>query len=761
MLTRYGPGNGLYGAKKMRNDSIGFFWDDTPPPKPPKAVTLKRMPPKPTWLEPDYLPGLEEALLFAAGIGPIQHMTVEEIMQAHINNEEMILDVECYSNYFLAMFMSTKSRKVAFVEATEDTPLDRAKLSWLLSGFTSIGFNSISYDIPMCRIALTGASTEKLKECSDKIIQEEIRGSDVARAMKAPAVKHDHIDLIEVAPLFAGLKTYAGRMHSKKMQDLPFHPATRLNAGQLAITRYYCANDCTNTLDMREYLREQIDLRVELSNQYKVDLRSKSDAQIAEAVIGSELEGILGYRPKRPTIEVGTVYKYRVPDFLKFQTPLMNWALDTIRRADFIVDYTGSIGLPPEVKDLDLTIANSIYRMGIGGLHSSESCQAHHTNKDYIIIDKDVTSYYPFIILNQQLFPSHLGPAFLRVFGGIVQRRVDAKRMGMAVTADSLKIVVNGTFGKLGSKWSIFYSPDLLIQTTVTGQLSLLMLIERLELAGINVVSANTDGIVIKVPRKALELFNAIVAQWEQETNFQTEETRYMALYSRDVNNYIAIKQKEVKNADGTVSWIEEPDGTKNKGAYANPWASKKNLAMRMHKNPTTTICVEAVEAFLTKGVPVEQTIHADKDITKFVTVRSVRGGAVKVWNRTLPDHSSQEELVRMAGFSPWYGDSWKHAEASDRGATTFEGAYNQAVSMLSEPGACDYIGKSVRWYYGKNVEGEMVYATTGNKVPRSDGAVPLMELNDNFPEDLDHDWYVEEARRILVQIAAMPAEAA
>lgn len=722
---------------------------------------MKRMPPKPTWLDPSYLPGLEEALLFAAGRGPVQQMTMEELMQAHINNEELIVDVECYPNYFLAMFMSTKSRKVTYVEMTADTPLDRAKLSWLLTGFTTFGFNSISYDIPMCRIALSGATTTELKECSDKIIVEQIRGSDVARGKKAPSLKHDHIDLIEVAPLFAGLKTYAGRMHSKKMQDLPFHPATFLSFAQIAITRYYCANDCTNTLDMREYLREQIDLRVELSNQYRVDLRSKSDAQIAEAVIGSELEGILGYRPKRPTIEVGTVYKYRIPDFLKFDTPLMNWALNIIRQADFVVDHTGSIGLPPEVKDLDLTIANSIYRMGIGGLHSSESTQAHHTDKDYVIIDKDVTSYYPFIILNQGLFPSHLGPAFLRVFGGIVQRRVEAKKMGMAVTADSLKIVVNGTFGKLGSKWSIFYSPDLLIQTTVTGQLSLLMLIERLELAGINVVSANTDGIVIKVPRKGIEVFNAIIAQWEQDTNFQTEETRYMALYSRDVNNYIAIKQKEVKNADGSITWVEEPDGTKNKGAYANPWASKKNLAMRMHKNPTTTICVEAVEAFLTKGVPVEKTIYADNDITKFVTVRSVKGGAVKVWNRTLPEHSSKEELVRMAGFRPWYGDSWKHEDASDRGAMTFDNAYEVAKSILSEPGACDYIGKSVRWYYGKNVEGELVYGMTGNKVPRSDGAVPYMELNDNFPADIDHEWYVEEARRILVQIAAIEEEAA
>ena len=64
-----------------------------------------------------------------------------------------------------------------------------------------------------------------------------------------------------------------------------------------------------------------------------------------------------------------------------------------------------------------------------------------------------------------------------------------------------MEVVVNGTFGKLGNMFSIIYSPDLLFQVTLTGQLTLLLLIERLELAGVRVVSANTDGIVIKCHR--------------------------------------------------------------------------------------------------------------------------------------------------------------------------------------------------------------------------------------------------------------------
>lgn len=734
----------------MRKDAVGFFWDDTPPPPAPKAEKIKRQPPEPTWLRPDYLPGLAEAQRF-----PVHVMSIQELTEAAQAREELITDVESYPNYFLVCFTSRVTGKVFYLEEILNvSKLDCKLLAWILTTFTTVGFNSNNYDIPICQMAAAGLGPMELWAATHRIIVEEVRGSDVMRERKVKALKVDHIDLIEVAPLMASLKTYAGRLHAPKMQDLPFKPGTVLTMDQITITRWYCVNDITNTQLLRETLNEHIELRYELSNEYLVDLRSKSDAQIAEAVIGHEFKRRTGTRAQRPEIEVGTVYRYKVPHFMHFQTPLMNWALNVIRNANFVVEHTGSIAMPEEIKELHLRINQSVYRMGIGGLHSSEQVAAHYTDKDNILFDKDVTSYYPFIILNLGLAPHHLGLPFLHVYREIVERRIAAKQAKNKVVADSLKIVVNGSFGKLGSKYSILYSPDLLIQVTVTGQLSLLMLIERLELAGIPVVSANTDGIVIKCPRPLQSLMNAIVAQWEKDTGFPTEETRYMALFSRDVNNYIAVKQKfdEEKKV-----WIEQPDGTKNKGAYANPWASKKNMAERLHKNPTATICVEAVESYLTKGIPVVTTIRNATDITKFVAVRTVKGGAVKVWERDPPPpHSTEEELIRLAGFEECAKDAWILPGESARSARYGRDAYKLAVDSLSKPGRTDYVGKTVRWYYAKGVAGELVYATSGNKVPRSDGAKPLMVLDGTFPDDVDFDWYVNEAVRILQDIRAV-----
>lgn len=662
----------------MRPDALGLWWRDEPIVKVLKEK-IKRTPPEPVWLLPDYLPHHAEALAFDVPL-----MNDEELWRARARGDKLLFDVEVYPNYFLVSFASYTTGAVVYFEMTPEAPaLDTDRLRWLFDNFTVVGFNSYHYDLPMLALALAGKTCAQIKGATDKIIIDDWRASDVLKAYGAKALKpRDHIDLIEVAPLSANLKIYGGRLHAPRMQDLPFHPAAMLSDAQRAIVRWYNVNDLVQTGFLYAALEDQIALRETLGREYRLDLRSRSDAQIAEAVITEEITRLNGHRPQKVTVEPGTVYYYAVPGFLRYETPLMNWALDIVRHAQFVVGEHGSVELPQEVRALTLEIAGGKYRMGIGGLHSSETNVAHVADEEWMIVDRDVTSYYPSIILNLNLYPPHLGPNFIRVFRSIVERRVHAKHTGDKVTADSLKITANGTFGKTASKYSVLYAPNLMFQVTLTGQLSLLMLIERLELRGIHVVSANTDGIVIMCQRARRTEMEAIVASWERDTGFETEETEYCAHYARDVNNYIAIK------ADGK--------GVKSKGAYNNPWAHPKQAIFRMHKNPVTTVCLDAVEALLTTGTSYQDTIRACRDIRKFVVVRRVKGGAVQ------------------------------------------DG---------------EYLGGAVRWYYSTAETGEMVYARSGNKVPRSDGARPLMQLPEQFPDDVDFEWYERETEKILREI--------
>jgi hypothetical protein len=67
-----------------------------------------------------------------------------------------------------------------------------------------------------------------------------------------------------------------------------------------------------------------------------------------------------------------------------------------------------------------------------------------------------------------------------------------------------------------------------------------------------------------------------------------------------------------------------------------------------------------------------------------------------------------------------------------------------------------EYLGKAIRWYYAQGMEGEIVYAKSGNKVPRSDGAKPLMVLPEAFPNDVDFGWYIREAEEMLNEIGGV-----
>lgn len=538
---------------------------------------------------------------------------------------ELECDTEVYPNYTLIAFKCSKTKRVALFEMAPQWgwSIDEAKMNWILRHFQIITFNGKKFDDAIIWATLAGCNNTEVKSISDKlIIKDEDTGKkryfvrDACKEFGFEVPRYNHVDLFELTALRPGLKTLAGRLHASRMQDLPYDPAKELTLEEAINVRHYCVNDLDVTAIVKEEVRSEIQLREQLSDEYSLDLRSYSDAQIAEHVLYAEVSKALGYKPRRPIIPAHTVYKYDAPAFVGFQTPMMREVFEGILSSDFVISEKGQ---PKNeyLKGLKIKINETTYTMGVGGLHSTEKKKAHYAKDGYMLIDRDVASYYPYIILNNGFFPKHLTAVFLDVYRKIVERRLEAKALSKSkdkaiakmnkIIADALKITINGSFGKLGSMFSNLYSPDLLIQVTLTGQLALLMLIEALELVGIQVVSANTDGIVIKCHESKYDQLNMIVKSWEEHTSFETEETQYSALFSRDVNNYIAIKK-------GGEEW-------KGKGRFGE--ASRK-------KQPTAEVCATAVAEYLMKGTPISETILNQDSLTGFITVKNVRGGGEK-----------------------------------------------------------------------------------------------------------------------------------
>lgn len=589
---------------------------------------------------------------------------------------DVAFDVETYKNFFMAGFKHIETGQYFYAEMRPGKPFPIELVRRAMFHFRTIGFNSLGYDLPVTQAVLNGATCEQAKAVSDAIIIEGER-------LNLHNCPYNHVDLIEVAPLEGSLKLYAARVHCKRMQELPIDPHAWLTDQEIEDTIEYNFNDLDNTeliyVEPNYGLKPHIELRERLGAEIGMDIRSKSDAQVGEAYINAKLKEASGKFPRKPEFDPDFQFYYQPPEWLEFDAPQLRQALEIVRTVPFTLDASGAPMMPAALASLSFKFGSCTYKMGMGGLHSSEKTVAHKSDEDGSLEDHDVVSFYPWLIINSGFFPKHLGEIFIQIFkDDLVLRRMELKKLKDKLEA-GLKIAINGIFGKLGSAYSTIFSPDLLIQVTVTGQLVILKLIEMIENAGIPVVSANTDGVILKKHVSKDNVLKDVIAKWESITSLGTEETRYSAVYSRDVNNYIAIKE------DGSY---------KAKGTYSER-GSAQNSAMS--KNPEHLICSDAVALLLSKGVDVEDTIRNCRDIRRFVSVRNVRGGAHK--------------------------DGY-------------------------------FIGKCIRWYYAKGVSGTINYISSGNMVPKSEGAKPLMELPDEFPDDVDFDWYVAKAYKMLGDLA-------
>lgn len=544
--------------------------------------------------------------------------TVEEL-RALPAGEEFIFDVESYINYFLVAFKHCASGKVAIVEDSPEIDLDINLLAYMMTKFLLIGFNSTNYDMPIIALAMRGENCAQLKQITNRIISGE-NPRDILKEYESWLPTSNHIDVIEIPPAQGSLKKFAAMLHCKQMQELPYPPEKQLTRDEAYNVMLYCLNDLDNTQLIYEELSVEITLREHLGKKYDQDLRSKSDPQIAETVIRSEVAKVNGKYSKPTKVDAGTIFHYEPPEFLQFKTPLLQQALEQIREMEFEVAESGYV-IAKALDGLELPIGSTVYKMGKGGLHSKEKSIAYRATEDWLIVDDDVASYYPRLILNSGLYPKNMGEAFLVVYNELVESRLVDKKAKRYSDAESKKVVVNGTFGKLSNPYSAMYAPNMLIHVTVTGQLALLMLIEALELVGIKVISANTDGLIKYVHRDQYATMREIVKAWEKQTALETEETKYAALYSRDINNYIAVKLPDDK---GVVK-------VKGKGAYFDPrYEQDKTSIYRFKKNPQNTICLKAIYALLVDGTPIEKTITECREIHHFVTVRNVKGGGYK-----------------------------------------------------------------------------------------------------------------------------------
>ena len=612
-----------------------------------------------------------------------------------------------------------------------DKPKDMDKLLAMMDdpNYTWVGFNSKNFDsVITSGVVGWDMTPHEIKHVViPKIIEDRLQPFQIYRKGHHEMPQFDssrrHIDLFNVAPgVKTSLKVYMARMHAETLQDLPYHHDDEIDTpAKRKVVEQYCGNDIAGTHELFTRLQEEIELRRHLSDEFDLDLMSKSDAQMAEAIFHKALNLPKAKSPPE-------FVQYVLPKHIvKTSNKVLKELIEQSEAWDFEINQNNGSPVQPDwMKDGIVAINNGRYKFGLGGLHSTHDTQLYvHTDEEYEVSDFDAASYYPFTIVNCGFVPKMAGAKgekFIELYKSFLERRLDAKRVGNKKVANSLKILLNGTYGKLGSMYSRLYAPDLLLGVTITGQLNLLCLIDELEkIKGVTVLSANTDGIMVKFLRSARAKVEAVFAKNSKRTGYEYEETPYRTVALRDVNNYIAI------TLDGKV---------KGKGTHAD--VDSKPDPLKTHRS--FTICSKAVLAYIKDGTPVEETIANCDDIRDFVSMANGDG------------QSGGIQTVEVAMFDDWVEIEqrvWENHLGKQAKRKSRPPAYEGPVE-----GSETHLGRIVRWYISNDPKVPAIRTVKGlRQVPLTDGGRVCMQLPKKIPKDLNRQWYVDYANKMLAEM--------
>lgn len=558
----------------------------------------------------------------------------EILPRAPGDKQTLVVDLEAFPNWFCVGVSDGARRKVF----ASHTPGEIARVAKALrnKNVAVATFNGFMYDDIILRAicANPAITPERVHALSQRIIDPQDGEEEEAnfRARYTDTPWGYSIDVFQLLNGKGSLKEHACRSNAPEVGESPYDFGEPLPPEGYEPVMHYCGCDVDNTAEKLRALWKLVVLRAGLDQMFGLGPKvyALSEQGIAQATFlklhrDRTGEYVSATREACRANPDNNTSEWDFDDILskrvKFHTSTFQVIYNRLRQTGRLVALDAHLGkwelkcagLPD---DLALPVAGHRFQLGVGGLHSIDGPGIFRATRDSKIIDLDVTSFYPSIIINEALHPKHLGPAFVEDMRSLRDKRVELKRAGKKVESDALKIVVNATFGKLNDIWSPIRSVPDAMRVTINGQMFLLMLIEQLHVVGADILSANTDGVTIRWSGDDNVLALAVKA-WENATGYELERTDYSVYARRDVNAYVAagtdgkIKVKGafmlLPHQGGNLKIKEGPDNTKGDGL----------------------IVKRAAIAFLANGTPIRETVATARPEELFYYQRCKNGGTL------------------------------------------------------------------------------------------------------------------------------------
>lgn len=364
-----------------------------------------------------------------------------------------------------------------------------------------VGHNSQGYDVPVLQSIIEGKNPYIT---SKNIVEKNLR--------QWPTLDIIHYDVMD--DTFFSLKMVEG-CFGKDISETPvdFDSPIPLTEEEKRQEESYNRDDLDQTkLDFFDKdLMGKFKAKLELISLYGLSYRmlTKTGAQIAAKILGSKaipgIEHMYIAPPKYPFLELKN-------------EQLLNFYLNEDFRAG---------------KKLTLSLCGLEHTFGAGGCHAG--IKMYKSKKCMYF---DVSGYYNLIMINLDLFPRTIPEKGKQLYTELYHTQLKYKITAPEKRAP-LKIVLLAVWGSTLAKYSDFYDPQKGSLITITGQIFIADLLEKLENL-VRCVQTNTDGIIVEPYNwDDEEKIMDIVKEWEKRTGFVIKKDEIFDVVQRDVNNYM------------------------------------------------------------------------------------------------------------------------------------------------------------------------------------------------------------------------------
>ena len=526
----------------------------------------------------------------------------------------LVFDIEIFINCFHCCIKNTETKELLLYECSHR----KNNISDLINLFDNseymfCGYNNIHYDNPI--INMLRKYREQIKnldyiricnnlfQLSNIIINED--GIEKWKEFKY-ATDYATVDLLTMLfsdKLRVGLKEMQVTMKFKNVQEYNNEDFNKpISDEDIPEMIKYNINDVESTETLLYLCKKEIELRLNIEKEFGINVLSKDGMSIGTEILkinylkktGKKWYDIKELRSPCEIIDLSEV----IFPFIKYDTPILNELLYEMKQQKVSPGRNGY--------KKRFLLGNIEVTVGVGGIHTKNNPEVIIPKENELLLDSDVNSLYPSLIISYSLVPKHLGKEFLEIYGDIRKDRLYAKEHGLKLKNTTYKLALNGATGNYQNEHSWLYDPVAVMKIRINGQLLLLKLAEMLIKIGAKIKQLNTDGILYIISKDAN--YESVLKQWEEYTKLTLETENFEAFYQYAVNDYLGILKgyKETKNKELL----------KKKGLFVDE--------VSLGKGMQSMIIPKAINNYLSDGIPIEETIRNCKDLNDFITYQKV-----------------------------------------------------------------------------------------------------------------------------------------